>query len=232
MILQRNLLIVSNDIMALHELLAQGYRVLLCTEDQLPADIMMHPNVMKMTVLLPPYEVVSLEIDRQYDSAMNRYVNYLSAYPSAASMCNIIYLAALGGTPLGIYFGREQNDLQFPNWLLTYFQNFIGLQFSTALGCGAINTDMAPTILLNMYLNCELQAMQVLAYYPPNTDLPPQMVDKLMAELLPPVPSGDIQAGNAYFKDLILQMNGQATNQYGQALRCPFTAGNYGGVQR
>lgn len=67
----RRLDLILGDINQLHYLLAQGSKVLLCTEDQVPQELLVHPNVIKVNVLLPPYEVVSLEVDHQWDSAMN-----------------------------------------------------------------------------------------------------------------------------------------------------------------
>lgn len=225
MLMQANLVLVVNDVAALYTLLPQGYKVLLCTEDELPSTIMVHPNVIKSSILLPPYEAVSFEVDRQLDTAVNMYTNYLSTYKAASSVCNIAYIAALRGSPLALYLGSESNDLQLIQQLPRYLQYFKGMWFNQ-YGMGGIELDVAPAILQEEYLNGNFSGMQILSFYPQNMDLPEMMLVKLINELRPPVNNNDLMAANQYFRQLIITMNGQYANQYGQRYYCPFVGGS------
>lgn len=225
MLMQANLVLVVNDVNALYTLLPQGYKVLLCTEDELPSTIQIHPNVIKGSVLLPPYEVVSFEVDRQLDTAVNKYFTYLSTYSAASSICNIAYIAALKGTPLALYLGSESNDLQTVQQLPRYLQYVKGMWFNQ-YGPGSIELDAAPAILQEEYLNGNFSGMQILSFYPQNMDLPEMVLVKLLNELMPPVDRNDLVAANQYFKQLILTMNGRYANQYGQPYYCPFIGGS------
>lgn len=226
MLMQANLILIVNDINSLYALLAQGYRILLCTEDELPSTITVHPNVIKTSILLPPYEAVSFEVDRQLDTAVNKYFMYLSTYSAASSVCNIAYISALRGTPLALYLGSESNDLQLVQQLPRYLQYFKGMWFNQ-YGPGSIDLSVAPAILQEEYLNGNFNGMQILSFYPQNMDLPDMILVKLLNELKPPVDKNDLAAANQYFKQLVVAMNGQCTNQYGQQYYCPFVGGSY-----
>lgn len=226
MLIPANLTLVVNDVNSLYALLAQGYKVLLCTEDELPSTIMIHPNVIKASVLLPPYDVVSLEVDRQFDTAFNKYTMYLSTYNAASSICNIVYISALKGTPMALYLGSESNDLQTIKQLPRYLEYYKGLIFNQ-YNMGAIETNAAPMILQEEYMNGNFNGMQILSFFPFNMDIPEMILVKLIAELRPPIDPNNLQEANQYFKQLILSMNGQYANQYGQRLYCPLVGGNF-----
>lgn len=227
-----NLLMCINDVNGLRALLAQEYKVLLCTEDNLPPDIMMHPNVIKCSILLPPFEAVSMELDGQLDSAYNNYVNYLTAYWPAMSMMLIIYLSAVKGQALALYMGSEYGDIKILQAIPQVFANHIGMVFSTAYGYGTIDLDKASYAIDALYMACEIQPLQVLSMMPKGYDFQPNTIDKLIAETHPPIATGSIEEGNAYFKSLVETMDGQTANQYGQKYYTPFSGGHYGGGQK
>lgn len=228
----RNLTLIANDLMSMNYLLAQGYKVLLCTEDPIPAEIQVHPNVIKVNVLLPPYEVVSLESDRQWDSAVTQLYHYLSTYQTAVSLCDIIYITALRGTPIVLYMGSEYNDLMTVQAIPQFFANYMGLLFVPYGATGLIELDVAPRVLTTEYLSGNFTGMQILSFYPKDMDLPQQMIDKLIMELHPPIQIGDYAGANQYFKSMIQVMDGQAVTQYGQKYWMPFTGGHSTGGQQ
>lgn len=224
----RNLVMVVNDINVLRDLLAQEYKVLLCTEDQFPPDITMHPNIIKCSILLPPFEAVSIELDNQLDSAYNNYMNYLNAYWPAMSMSLLIYISILKGQPMVLYFGSEFPDIKILQYLPQFFQSYIGITFAPN-GQGAIDIDKAPYAIDALYMQCEIQALQALSFMPIGMDFLPTTVDKMIVEMHPPIMSGDIESGNKYFKELVKEMNGQTANAYGQRYYSPFSGGHFGG---
>ena len=224
-----NLLMCINDVNGLRALLAQEYKILLCTEDNLPQDIMMHPNTIKCSILLPPFEAVSMEIDGQLDSAYNNYVNYLTAYWPALSMMLLIYLAAIKGQPMVLYMGSEFGDIKILQAIPQVFANHIGMNFSQAYGYGTIDLSRASYAIDALYMACEIQPLQVLSMMPIGYDFQPSTVDKLIVEMHPPIATGSIEEGNEYFKSLVETMNGKTTNAYGQKYYSPFSGGFYKG---
>lgn len=207
-----------------YPLLAQGYRVLLCTEDPLLPEIQANPNAVKLSVLLPPYEIVSMEINGDFNGMATAYMQYLANNPTAASIIYITVLSAYLGTPMVLCFGSEVRDLHFGNALLQYLQMNFGLVFST-YGTGSINTDIIPVVIANLYLLGEIDGMQALSYYPVNANIDPRMLQKLVMEMNPPIQHpGDIYESNLYFKQMIMDMHGQSTNSSGKEFYCPFQA--------
>ena len=209
-----NLALVVNDLNSVQYLLAQGYKVLLCTEDAIPAEIVVHPNVIKVSVLLPPYEVVSLEL-----------YHYLSTYNTAISLCDIIYITALKGTPVCLYMGSEYNDLMCVQAIPQFFASYMGMLFVPYGAMGMLETNVAPRVLTQEYLMSNFTGLQILSFYPKDMDLPQPMIEKLIMELHPPIQIGDIAGANEYFKSTIKLMNGQAMNEYGQKYWMPFVGG-------
>ena len=220
-----NLALVVNDLNSVQYLLAQGYKVLLCTEDALPAEILVHPNVIKVSVLLPPYEVVSLESDRQFDSAIQQLYHYLSTYSTAVSLCDIIYITVLKGTPVCLYMGSEYNDLMSVQAIPQFFTSYMGMMFVPYGAMGMMETGVAPRVLTQEYLMGNFTGLQILSFYPKDMDLPQPMLEKLIMELHPPIAIGDYQGANEYFKSTIKLMDGKAMNEYGQKYWMPFTGG-------
>ena len=228
----RRLDLILGDINQLHYLLAQGSKVLLCTEDQVPQELLVHPNVIKVNVLLPPYEVVSLEVDHQWDSAMNQLYHYLTTFSIAVSICDIIYITAMKGTPLALYIGSEYNDLMCVQAIPQFLANYMGLYFVPYGAMGSMELGVAPRVLTQEYLMGNFTGLQILSFYPPDVDLTEPMLNKLYMELHPPVPMGDMKAINEYFKSVIRTMGGQAVNNFGQKYYMPFTGGPATGGQQ
>lgn len=220
-----NLSLVINDPNSVNYLLAQGYKVLLCTEDNLPSDILIHPNVIKVSVLLPPYEVVSLESDRQWDSAVQQLYYYLSTFSTAVSLCDIIYITALKGTPVCLYMGSEYNDLMCVQAIPQFFSSYMGMLFVPYGAMGMLETSVAQRVLTQEYLSGNFNGLQILSFYPKDMDIPEPILNKLTLELHPPIKIGDIAGANEYFKSLVALMDGKAMNDYGQKYWIPFTGG-------
>lgn len=216
---QRNL--VMTDSSQAFMLLSQGYRVLLCTEDPIPQEILSHPNVIKMSVVLPPYEVLSKELNGDIGGMEYDYTTYLMNDVNASTLLDMVVLSANAGNPIALCFGSEVKDLHFGDVLIRHFQNNLGLFFAPN-GYGVIDEIKVGYAVERLFMRGELTAMQALSFYPQNVDFSPSMLNYLAILLRPPVQPSEL---NWYFKNMAQDMNGQHTNQYGQALFCPFEAG-------
>ena len=219
MIEQRNLILL-NDPSVAYGLLSTGYRVLICTEDPLPIEVETHPNTVKLSVLLPPYEVVSMEINGDYNGMAAAYQQYLQTNPTVASIVLISVLSAYLGTPMAICFGSEVRDLKFGEVLLGYLNAQFGLIFSP-YGTGYINTDCIPYVVSALYCMGEINGMQALSYYPSGINIEGNMLNRLIFEMHPPVKQ---EEANNYFMGMVQQIKGQYANQYGKEYYTPFTA--------
>lgn len=202
-------------------LLSQGYRILLCTEDPVPPEVIAHPNTIKMSIVLPPYEVLSKELNGDIVGMQYDYIAYLMNDPNASVLLDMLVLSANAGNPIALCFGSEVNDLRFGSVLLGYLQNNLGIYFAPN-GYGAIDKIKVGFAVERLLMRGELTAMQALSFYPIGIDLSPSMLSQLAAMLCPPVQANEL---NQYFKNMVRDLNGQHTNRYGQAYFCPFEAG-------
>ena len=219
MIEQRQLTLLNDPSMA-YPLLSTGYKVLICTEDPLLAEVDTHPNTVKLSVLLPPYEIVSMEINGDYNGMAMTYQQYLQANPTVASIILISVLSAYLGTPMALCFGSEVRDLKFGEVLLGYLNNQFGMVFSP-YGNGCLNTDCIPYVISALYCMGEINGMQALSFYPMGVNIEMNMLNRLILEMHPPVKNED---ANSYFMGMVQQIKGQWTNQNGKEYYSPFTA--------
>ena len=223
MIVQRNLVLL-NDPSQVFPLLNQGFKVILCTEDPVPPEILSHPNTLKASILLPPYGVLSLELNGDIPGMECQYVNYLMTDVNASSLLDLIVLAALMGNPLALCFGSEINDLHFYNPLMFYIENNLGLHFDFG-GYGSVDEMKSARAVESLTLKGEITPMQGLSFYPLGMDFSPTMLSYLYAALHPPVDATNYTASNDYFKAIVQDMKGQFASRYGQQYYCPFEAG-------
>lgn len=222
----RNLGMIVNDYNTLHMALSQGYKVLLCTEDPLPQDIMIHPNIVKVNVLLPPYEAVSHEVDGDFSGACNQYMQYLSASPEVLSIGSIIYVSALLNHPMMLYFGSEYSDLYTLQSLPTCLSNLFGLCFSPST-VGSIDLNFAPNVLRYACMTGLFTPMQILSYYPKNMAIPYDLEVMIANGVNAPVDVNDQMALDQFIRESMYVLNGQSANQYGQKYYNPFARGSY-----
>ena len=216
-------IILFNDPNQTYPLLAQGYKVLLCTEDPVSMEVETHPNTIRMSVLLPPYEVVSMEINGDINGMGIAYTNYLTGNRTTVTILRIIYMSVYQGNPIVLCFGSEVNDLNFGKVLVNCLMYYFGLSFIPN-NTGYINEEYVKPSISDLYLNGEINAMQALSYYPQNVEIDPPVLMKLVQDLNPPVI--DMQTANQYFMQLINDMKGQYSNKNGQQYYCPFELGN------
>ena len=227
MVIESRQILVANDPSAMYNVLSMGFKVFLCTEDMyIPPEVVNHPNCIKVSVLLPPYEALSAELNRDVGTMTMLYNQYLSTDPSAVSILGMMHIGLYQGTPLCICFGSEVRDLEFWKVLLEYIQNAYGVTFAELGHIGGyIDTDYVANTLYSLYVMRELTAAQVLVMYPKNLDFTIPLMNALSMEIGHPPEINDFQSLNNFFKGIAGSMNGSFINASGQNLRSPFTFG-------
>ena len=181
----------------------QGGRIIFITEDDDPR-LQYIPNKVKASILLPPYDILSDELDGNLELAQDKYYNYLSRTPEPVEFITVILAAALQNKKIGLYFGPELKDLQFPKMFLNY------LYFAKGLSVGYRNTqpfirkEFMPVILSDLYVREYITPEQYLLDMPANCDIPPFILPNLVHRFRPLfVENMDY---NKYFKDMIRKM--------------------------
>lgn len=192
-----------------------GGRILMITEDEDPR-LQYIPNKITATILLPPYDVLSDELDGKLEMARAKYFEYLSNREPAEFIA-VLLAAAVQNVQIGIYFGDQLKDLKFPWMFMEYMSGLKGMTIGYRNIYPGIDEHAMPLILLELYNRGYITAEQYLMLMPVDIDIPAFMIFELTRIFRPAfVDNNDY---NAYFKDLIKRMK-----QAGKYLYSPIVA--------
>lgn len=172
------------------------------TEDEDPR-LQYIPNKLTATVLLPPYEALSDELDGRLEMSQLKYFQYLSS-EEPAEFIAILLAAAVQNIQIGIYFGDQLKDLKFPWLFLNYLTTAKGLTVGYRNVAPGLDERIMPLMLLELYNRQLIGPEQYLMYMPVGYDIPAFMIFELKRIFRPAfVEKNDY---NAYFKGLIKRM--------------------------
>ena len=83
-----------------------------------------HPAIITAAALLPPVEAVQAEFDDRLMDASMIYTQYLQG-EEADPFISILVAAAIQKVPIGIMFGENEIDMQFPKVFIDFLYNSI-----------------------------------------------------------------------------------------------------------
>jgi len=170
-----------------------------------------HPAIVTAGALLPPYEAIQMELDKNYADAEGIYYYYLQT-PEADPFISIIIAAALNQIPIGIMFGRDEMNMQFPKMLIDYLYRYFGL----VLGIQGkvqpyILEEMIPFDLAKLYNANIIDYATFMMKHPP-LPIHPSAISKMAYEENPIVEKRDFENYSKYFeivKDAIYNNGGK-----------------------
>ena len=178
----------------------QGGKVILITEDEDPR-LQYIPDKIKATILLPPYDALSDELDGNLLLAQDKYYRHLSFTAEASEFITVILAAACHGIRLGLYFGEQLKDLKFPGMLMNYLEVMKGLHIGYVNSYPFIADEYMPNNLTELYSKGYITPEMFLLNMPIDFDIPPIMLQVLIKAFRPVFVDGDDY--NGYFKGLI-----------------------------
>lgn len=189
----------------LNRLMINDGFVILVTETPDPF-LAENPSCLGASVLLPPYEAVSAEIDGNFALADAIYMDYLSS-PACDEYLSAIIAAAMRMVPVGIYFGPEEKDMRFTQTLI----NFLFGRFGLVIGVAgrvepSIYISYLPFILAKLYSKNIIDYRTFMVEHP-RANIDPNILPKLIADVRPYVPTReavkDINDYYKYFMDML-----------------------------
>lgn len=195
----------------------KGGKIILITDDQ---DLRLKyiQNKLNATILLPPYPILSAELDGNVDYAREMYMQYLMT-PEPDDYVTLMMAAMIQGIPLGLYFGPELNELKFP----TFFLDYLRMRFGVVVGwrnqmpiCDEMYLPMILEILLAKGI---IDHQRFLCTMPAGLEIPNLALQILIQTLNPArsmLPAENDY--NGYFKNLVYEIK-----QAGRYLWDPFT---------
>lgn len=148
----------------------------------------MHPAIVTAGILLPPTDAINAELDDRLMEADMIYTNYLLS-EEVYQYIMIILAAAVLGTPIGILFGRDELNMQFPKLFIDFLYKQHGLVIGIANKINPYIEEQYMNVnLAILYRNDIIDYKTFMEKHPTNYPILTYMVlDKMIAEIKPPV---------------------------------------------
>lgn len=175
-----------------------GGKVIYIAEEPAPR-FKTHPAIITAGALLPPFEAIQMELDGNIMDATVLYERYLMS-EEADIYVSIILAAALKQIPIGLMFGRDEVNMQFPK----LFINFLFKAYGLVIG---VNNKLVPSIMEEALPNdlAKLYCMNIIDYPTfmekhPQLPINPVVISKMAIEVNPLVNEKNINGYMEYFE--------------------------------
>lgn len=159
-----------------------------------------HPAIVTAGTLLPPMEAIEAELDGDIQKSIMLYEDYLRQWESNVYI-SIILAAAIKQVPIGIMFGRDESNMQFPKMLIDFLYKYYGL----VLGIGGkiqpyIVEQMIPKDLSILYASNMIDYQTFMEKHPPFLPIDAEIIPRLAYDIRPAVSSKDMNHYIEYFE--------------------------------
>lgn len=170
-----------------------------------------HPAIITAGALLPPIDAIQAELDGNIATAITLYEQYL-LLGEADPYISIILAAALNQIPIGIMFGKDELNMQFPKMLIDFVYRYYGLVFGVGKNLQPyIVEEMMPSLLAKLYNMNIIDYPTFMTKHPP-LPIDPIVISKMAYEINPLVPVKDMDNYIKYFemvKNAIIENGGE-----------------------
>lgn len=167
------------------------------------------------SILLPSYDAVSAYLDGNLSLFQSMYFGQLSGR-NCDEFITLIMLALYRGNNILIYIdSSEVKELPYPKVLSMYLENIYGYypqrQYQgdqNILGEYIHNPAYDTFIMCKLYQYSFVDSEEFLNIYPPNIDIPYDVVNKLMYEESPMIVNPTPESCKAYFMEAVRNKHG------------------------
>ena len=192
-----------------------GFKPIAIVESESVLEIPSTDNIQVASILLPSYDAVSAYLDGNLPLFQSMYFGQLSGR-NCDEFITLIMLALYRGNNILIYISSDEiKELPYPKVLSMYLENIYGYypprQYpgdQNILGEYLHNQAYDPLILCKMYQYSFIDSEEFLNVYPPNIDIPIDVVNKLMYEESPVIQNPTPDTCKAYFMNIIKTTHG------------------------
>ena len=158
-----------------------------------------HPAIITAGALLPPIDAIQAELDGNMFESVAMYENYLQK-EEADPYISILIAAALKQIPIGIMFGRDELNMQFPKMLIDFVYKYYGLVFGIKNKIQPyIIEEMLPIDLAKLYNMNIIDYPTFMEKHPP-LPIHGMAISKMAYEVRPIVKTKDFQSYVEYFE--------------------------------
>lgn len=192
-----------------------GFKPIAIVESESVLELASTENIQVASILLPSYDAVSAYLDGNLPLFQSMYFGQLSGR-NCDEFITLIMLALYRGNNILIYISSDEiKELPYPKVLSMYLENIYGYypprQYpgdQNILGEYLHNQAYDPLILCKMYQYSFIDSEEFLNAYPPNIDIPFDVVNKLMYEESPAIQNPTPDICKAYFMNIIKTIHG------------------------
>lgn len=183
-----NMFLITNQV-GLEDALLNGIKVIAITEgnDQIQYK---YPNILMASILLPPYEVMSAEIDGLADRANQLYIGYLMTKEPDVFI-SAVFTALVKGIPVGVYVPEDELELGFVRCLMEYIFNVFGIMIAGGSVRFSYNNTFDHINVCKMYLYDLISCSEFFKLYPDEIPIDMTVINKLVYELNPYIEEGN-----------------------------------------
>lgn len=158
-----------------------------------------HPAIITAGALLPPIEAIHAELDGNIPMSMSIYENYLMS-EEADIYVSILIAAAIRQIPIGIMFGKDELNMQFPKMLMDFLYKAYGLVIGIQRKVVPyIVEEIIPFDLAKLYCMNIIDYQTFMERHPP-LPINPMVLSKMAVEINPLVKSRDFNGYAEYFE--------------------------------
>ena len=192
-----------------------GFKPIAIVESESVLELASTENIQVASILLPSYDAVSAYLDGNLPLFQSMYFGQLSGR-NCDEFITLIMLALYRGNNILIYISSDEiKELPYPKVLSMYLENIYGYypprQYpgdQNILGEYLHNQAYDPLIFCKMYQYSFIDSEEFLNAYPPNIDIPFDVVNKLMYEESPEIQNPTPDTCKAYFMNIIKTIHG------------------------
>ena len=192
-----NIWVINED--EFDEFIFTGGKVIYIAEEPGPK-FSTHPAIITAGALLPPFEAIQMELDGSLFESNAIYEQYLQK-EEADPFVSIIIAAGLKQIPIGIMFGRDEMNLNFPKMFIDFMYRCYGLVFGIK---GKVQPyiveELLPIDLAKLYMMNIIDYQTFMEKHPPQFPIQSIVISKLAYEVRPAIEVRDFNGFNEYFE--------------------------------
>ena len=159
-----------------------------------------HPAITTAGILLPPVDAIQAELDGNISVAETIYSQYL-LNSEANIYINILLTAAIQQVPIGIMFGRDELNMQFPKMFIDFLYRNYGLVIGVANKLAPyIEVGYMPVVLGLLYMSDMIDYKTFMEKHPPLPIIGTMVVSKMAVDVNPPVSEKTFEGYYKYFE--------------------------------
>lgn len=184
-----------------------GKLIFIAESDSINPEMRNHPLINSATALLPPFEAVQSFFNDDIYAARDIYASYLATEIPDRYIAIMVTAAMFGNNLIGISFGKDEMQTEFPAMFINILQDNYGIIVSE--NGSIILNDALPPMLARLYSYGYIDYMTFMTNHPVNP-INPNIIPKLAYDINPCVPVKDYQHYEEYFnyvKEAMRQAN-------------------------